>query len=525
MDVNQTNPNNPVAVGVDLVLPQALAATASTSVTFNSYGAWTGGFQANAGGFGGFGAVLTYNYTTSDNTGLWSQSYNNINDFQYVINNSAPTGIYKNFNAVAKIMRVFAFQRLVDVYGDVPYTESAKGLENLTPKYDKAEDIYKDLIKQIDDAIVSINLPNDKKTTVSLARGTNGSIDITGLSGDGYTLTGWKKFANTLKLRLLIRIQKVGSLASTYNAGKASLASLGAADFLTDDVLVQPGYAKQDGKQNPAFQTYAYDAAGNATQSSNVPTWYARAFYAGDVLEDNYRYGATYRTGTNFNQLGYTGSDAATSPTGSNWYIPQTDESTIVGILKGPNAPFPLMLAAEGYFLQAEANLIGLLSGGTSAVNLAFHNGIGQSIKYLYKNASGTPTETDGDIFGAGGYVDSYAADNASRTDGNGYLADITSATSDEERLEAIITQKWIALNFITSNEAWAEFRRTGFPKSNPTADGNDVSSIVSLQSTSPRADKLPVRVLYPQSEYAVNAGNAPTGVSQFTSRIFWDAN
>jgi hypothetical protein len=67
-------------------------------------------------------------------------------------------------------------------------------------------------------------------------------------------------------------------------------------------------------------------------------------------------------------------------------------------------------------------------------------------------------------------------------------------------------------MNSVTGIEAWNEYRRTALPK-----------FPASLQSTSPRADKLPVRLLYPQTEVNTNVANIPADINQFSSKIFWD--
>jgi hypothetical protein len=113
--------------------------------------------------------------------------------------------------------------------------------------------------------------------------------------------------------------------------------------------------------------------------------------------------------------------------------------------------------------------------------------------------------------------VATYKTDNA-----GSYLVNINLATTTAQRLEAIITQKYIALNMINSDEGWNEFRRTGYPVTNPT--GNGYTNIASNKSNSTRADKLITRVLYPSSEQSYNAANYRT-VNQFADLIFWDPN
>ncbi len=108
----------------------------------------------------------------------------------------------------------------------------------------------------------------------------------------------------------------------------------------------------------------------------------------------------------------------------------------------------------------------------------------------------------------------SYATSNA----GN-YLADYSSATTTAQKLEAIITQKYIALNFIHSHEGWNEYRRTGYPI---VTGATAKTTFASIKSQSTRPDKLPTRLLYPVSEARYNPANSPQDISSFTSVIFW---
>jgi hypothetical protein len=94
-------------------------------------------------------------------------------------------------------------------------------------------------------------------------------------------------------------------------------------------------------------------------------------------------------------------------------------------------------------------------------------------------------------------------------------------ATSSDQKLEAIITQKYIALNYIHSHEAWSEFRRTTYPK----ISGTDAkTTFVSIRSQSTHSDKLPVRLLYPSAEINLNP-NTPKLTNAFSDPIFWDKN
>ncbi|RZL10226.1 MAG: SusD/RagB family nutrient-binding outer membrane lipoprotein, partial [Pedobacter sp.] len=145
LDINQ-NPNSSTVSSPQLVLPQAIVASAAVSQAYNSAYYYPGGFAANIFGVGGYGAGLTYAYTAGSFNNLFSSVYDNATDYQYVIDNTSSTPSLTYFNSMARIMKSFMFSKLVDQYNDVPYSEALKGSSLLTPKYDKAQDIYKDLV-------------------------------------------------------------------------------------------------------------------------------------------------------------------------------------------------------------------------------------------------------------------------------------------------------------------------------------------------------------------------------------------
>jgi hypothetical protein len=139
-----------------------------------------------------------------------------------------------------------------------------------------------------------------------------------------------------------------------------------------------------------------------------------------------------------------------------------------------------------------------------------FNNGIKASFHYLYELPDGTIA---GDPIGDyNGYLDE-------NTDS--YLVNFEKATTDEQKIEAIITQKFIALNMVNSNQAWNDYRRTHYPVIINTAGANGYQTFASTQSLSTRADKLPARIAYPSGEISANA-NTPNGISPFSSLIFW---
>ncbi len=119
---------------------------------------------------------------------LWNSSYKNINDLQSAINEGKKTESQVNYVAVARIMKVLVFSQLTDTYGDIPYFEAATG--NLHPKYNTQQEIYTDLFKELKEA--SIQLNSDYKL--------DGDLIYTG------NVSQWKMFANSLRLRLAMRL-------------------------------------------------------------------------------------------------------------------------------------------------------------------------------------------------------------------------------------------------------------------------------------------------------------------------------
>ncbi len=508
LDINK-NPNSATTSTPELVLSQALTATANVVSTYNSMGAQLGGYMANAGGYGGFGSSVTYNLGNDDYQNCWNQAYDNLADYQWIINNTEGNEDYDYYNAAAKIMKAYEFQLLVDTYNDVPYTEAFKETENLTPTYDKAQDVYQSIYALLDEAI---QLINDGSSVGNIQVFSDNDVLF------GGNMDNWKRFANTIKLRIAIRGKSGGlTFGNTYDP----------VGFLTDDAIVNPGYQQADGKQNPKWNTWAYTYTGSTANRAWMPTDYIASFYDGSKLFD-YRGYAIFNGfgGSSFatNQLGYESTSVSSAPSAGSWlctYVTTNQTSNNVGVLKGYGAGMVILSLAEANFLQAEA----VLTGGYGVSGDAgdyFYAGIKASYKYIYEKADGSDGALDDDLFAASyqDLYDAYLADESNES----YLVHYEDASSNDQRLEAIITQKYIALNMVNADQGWNDFRRTGYPKIvNGSTDGT--KTFASLQSVSTRPDKLPSRVLYPTSELSYNNANLPKDISEFNSMIFWDPN
>jgi len=514
IDINQ-NANNPTSVTPNFLLAQALATTAldysGSTVSFNTYGSLTAGFWGKSGVVNGFTDERTYNYSSSTYAGLWNSTYDNLQDYQLTQTQGAATG-YPNHAAIARIMKVYNFLLLVDEYGDIPYTNALQGLGNLNPTYDKAADIYKDFIVQLNGAITDINTAASNASAQPV-----GAEDIV-FTGN---MKKWKQFANSLKLRILMRESQTNdaTLNSYVATQMTALQAAAATDgFITTDVQAQPGYVQSSGQQNPFYTTYGLTSAG--TQATyrlyQLPTRYILK-----QLENNKdpRESQLYQIGQDtLNKkpfAAYVGSNLG-DPAPPLFSAGAAGSATVVGsrfllgggLLKGFNAATPLMLLAEQNFLKAEAETRGLFTGGDAAAITDYQNGIEASFLYFYRPA-GTPAI---ELSSATASTPGFTQYNAYMTAGAGNaMVDYAAATATGAlgKQNIILFQKYLAMNTVSSIEAWDDYRRAAQPK-----------IPISTEATIP--GKLPTRLLYPLSEATTNGANVPTGITQYT-KIFWD--
>jgi hypothetical protein len=519
LNINQ-NPNSATASNPDYVLPKAIVYTAANEDGFNDYGAQIAGYQANAGGYGGFGDNWTYDWSTSDYNGLWTGNYDVLQDLQYIINTTDTSANMSYYTAVCKIMRAYNFELLVDTYNDVPYSKALQGQSDVSPSYDSAAVVYVSLASLLDTAIALIN--NAPSTVTPIPSSSDPMF--------GGNMTNWKQFANTVKLRMIIRASGVVTFANT---------TFDPAGFLTTDAVVNPGYGRTSGasgsQQNPNWNDWVGSYSGSAGNRAWMANTYVTGFYNGVKLFDTARARAIYYswnetvlttppTYTYGAQLGTTNYSELSAPAyTSAWYCTAYGQSpssitsigqlgSNIGVMKGPDMGEVLILAAESYFLQAEADMRGILPG--NAQN-DYNSGIVASFNYLYELSNGNLASG----MNPAGDAAAYQADNA--TGAYAYLANYPTSGTPAQQLESIITQKYIAMNMITSQEAWNEYRRTGYPVSVNTQT-NAYLSFASTLSQATRPDKMSTRILYPASEYSSNANNVPNNISPFTSLIFW---
>lgn len=504
-NINQ-NINSPTdsTVTYDVVLPAALHASgAIIGQQWAVQQRWMG-FWARSGTYAPNVIEETYEITTGFGNGIWNACYDNNYDYQIVKSKAgvAGAGFYEG---IARIMMAHNFQILVDVYGNVPYTQALKGGANPTPSYDNGLDIYKDILRQVDTAIALIKAAN----TSDPANKDIATNDIIFGANKGK----WIRFANTLKLRWLIHCHAV---AGINKAAEMTIINNEGSGFLLagEDVLVQPGY-KSD-KPNPFYNTFIANTAGSAT-ANNV---YNKANKWGI---DYYTYNGDPRRSTFYvaGSGGYVGVAYGLPPINAN--AAPVLAGIGPGVGKTSSAAQNIMTAAEGFFLQAEARHRGYITSGPTVAALC-NTGIQESFRY-----QGIPGSAAGYISGNAGYsdVDASALSNAPSS---------PPGTQPVGGLYTVISQKWFALNATNTLEVWTDYRRLSYNEvvaASSVTDrfvygqgvGYDPGPTISVspQNTS---TKIPVRFLYPQTEYNYNASNvsAQGNVDRYT-KIFWDIN
>ncbi len=487
LDIN-TNPNSLPSATPAFVITNALNTTASSMVLINETGSYWSGQWTQSSSYILNPATFTYNFTNAD-FNYWDGMYRNLEDYQYVINNAEANG-QKYFKGPAKVMKAFVFQALVDMYGNIPYSDALKGGGSLAPKFDDQKAVYEDLIKLLDDAIV------DLKANAFASSFASTDIVFKGNTGK------WVRFANSLKLRILMHQARMAGRDAYITTEINKIVTEGSG-FITGQEVSSGGssfYLATAGKTNPVYDRWGYDANGAQRSLGRYPRPTKFLFDVLIASNDTFRLKriAYAKGGENGNTPGvstqpevisnYVGvpfgvASGYTAPA-SSWIGPSL-------IVKGEyNRSYILMTAAEIQFLLAEAKQrfpAVTLSGSAQSY---YEEGVKQSFRVL-------------------GVAD--AANNANTLLTSGIAdADWTAST---DKLRAIAIQKWLALTNFSGLEAWTEYRRTKLPV---TPQANTVTS----------TDR-PLRLFYPDTETGSNGANvaAQGTIDVFKTKIFWDVN
>ncbi len=489
IDIN-SNPNQPgsESITADLILPNALHATgAQTAVGFltitgnyaDGYGwlnNWMGYFSPS-GSFSPTTEESSYNITNTFQETKWSSIYNVLFDLDQA-KQKAIRDNQQFYRAMAMIMEAHLYQNLVDIYGNIPYSQAFKTLEFPTPAYDKAEDIYASLQLKLDTAI---SIMETAPIIAAYRR-----IDICYGGETGL----WIKLANTIKLRLLIRASEINP---NPTAELIKIKAKGGVIQSNETADVNPGYVNDINKQNPYFSSYGLLPNGNEANSF----FRANRYIINTFKQNNDTVRLRY-----FFQPATEPTNAADSFIGTVYgAVPDVafngDRTSNIGkgLAKSPEQAQWVVTSVESMFLQAEAIERGWDVGGpyTGNARNAYEAAVRESFIWL-----GIPN--------AVGEANSYLTRPAANWANAG--------ASSADRVKFIVLQKYLSLTGLNPLEAWSDYRRLGIPVNVP------------LSVNSARGGRLiPVRLIYPSNEFAVNVASvrAQGNIDPQTSKIFWD--
>lgn len=404
---------------------------------------------------------------------LWEGVYTEeLKDFEQII--LAGKGTQRpNIVGPAVVMQSWVYHNLTDLFGDIPYTAALKGDAggSFSPKYDMQKDIYYGLLKSLTDASAGM---------------TTGDGDFAAADpiyhGD---MTGWKKFANSLRARLALRMQKADAPKADAELRAAFAAAGGVISSNADNAqMAWPGDGLYDNPWSTNFATRDdHRVSKTLLDTMNALLDPRVKVYAQPTKADPTIYVGLQNGLDNILVVPFFNT---TSRPGIIFYPGATVYGSF-GTAAGKTTPSLLLTYAEVAFIRAEAAERGL--GGQTGAAAHYQAGVRASIEQW----GGTVAEAD-----------AYLARTGVRY------------TAGASGLRQIGLQKWIAL-YAQGAEAWSEWRRTGNP-----------ASIKAGPKAYPDVPEVPRRIPYASNEQSVNAASlaaaiARQGADTYRTRVWWD--
>ncbi|MBC3784191.1 SusD/RagB family nutrient-binding outer membrane lipoprotein [Spirosoma utsteinense] len=464
-----TDPNRPKEITPGVMLGQVQYRIVNSSInaarSFTHELMQVDAPRSSAGGGG------LHRYDVTPGAGVWSNFYTNLADIQdiYTIADRLKENNYK---AIALVYKSWAYSILTDLYGDVPYSQATKATQGVVkPGFDKQKDIYIQLLKDLETAN---SLFDDTKALTYAGDMLYNANALTG--GKNVGVQKWRKFANSLRMRLLLRISKREGEVNVNQQLAAMLA---------------------DPINNPVFTSTADDAI--FRYPGTFP--YYNPFYNARQVD--------WRDGNYFTKFFLNKMNADNDPRRAVWITPvavsgasvyqgiDSGYPTTVEYAVGRNSSYTdalktlpqlgvMMTYAEVEFIKAELALKGLATGKTPKAH--YEAGITASMAQW---GAAMPA----------GYL---------QQAGVAYDATVT----PEKQLEQIMVQKYYAYFFV-DYQAWFEKRRTGYP-------------VLPRGAGIPAENKFPVRVPYPTYLQSLNpeglaAAVASMGGDNSNINVWWD--
>ena len=396
---------------------------------------WSGYFGQN----NNWGGPNNLNYFLKDGwvASSYTESYSTVVPLWQDLKGKTETQFPEVF-ALAQILKISAWHKATDMFGPIPYKEAGKGL--ITVPYDSQEEVYKAMFKELSDAIEVLTKYADNGNSKLLP-----NADAV-YAGDVHK---WVVYANSLMLRLAMRVYYADAALSKKYALQAVNHSYGVMKTKDDEAKMERG-ASLEFKNNLDVLINQYNECRMGSsmlaylggyQDPRLPKYFNTSTVSQAVTVGTYgKYSGVP-----------TGHDVSSNDAFKDSSRPAITSTT----------PTYWMRASEVYFLLAEAALHGFAVGGTAeslyekGIEMSFEeNGIASSEVADYMSSGLKPSAYSFHLTNPSVNVDVPA------------VTEATTAWSgtDEEKLEKIMIQKWIAL-YPSGQEAWTEYRRTGYPK------------------------------------------------------------
>jgi hypothetical protein len=412
----------------------------------------------------------------------WKNLYAGASNF-YQVEKLSVAQHKAQYQAIALLMQAYTFQALTDAWGDVPFKNALKGQypdgHMVNPSYDSQKVVYKGIIGYIDSAKKLINF-NDPSHP--------GADDLV-YGGD---MRKWMKFANTLKLRALLRMAQVDPV---YAQTSLDTLMMGAPQFIGegDDARIVYGAGMTNG--NPLYSELNSIELGGIQQLAG-----SKSCIDSINTNNDYRGAVNYRLLPTVGLVGITQSAYdITLPNGS-YSIPNVYTGADISSASSATAPVMLLSSWESFFLQAEAVASGMAVGNDVQL---FYNGIHASFNYHSNNLLSEIGVTGQDAY------DIYVNGDVPNSIPAAYWSMYPTGGTASDKVRHILTQKWFSMCGTQGFEAWNEWRRTGYPDFLVAPRNSRIGTTV------------PSRFLYPASEAATNS-NFP-GLMPVITRVWWD--
>lgn len=408
--------------------------------------------------------------------------------------NDILTGVYPHYNqlqaitsdpvalALAKLYKVAAMHRLTDMYGPIPYSKVGAG-DALASEYDSQENVYRNMMSDLNEVI-------DVLTQNRYAdAGYYGKFD----NVYGGSIENWVRFANSLKLRMAMRMVYANPTQAKQAAEEAVNHAIGVIASNASNAFLRV-------VKNPwDLQANQWNDARAGADIVSFMNGYADPRRAAILTVSGFG--------------GYVGMRGGMVAAAKDPLLPCSKP-----LVSGPSDPMLWMNAAEVAFLRAEGALRSWNMGGSAesfyneGITLSFQqHGVANAAAAYIADNTATPASYTYPLPGGASYSFSSRSSITIKWD---------NTDSDESKLERIITQKWIAI-FPLGNEGWAEFRRTGYPKLAPVVTNNSGGTVP--------AGQFIRRLVFPDTEYQRNAANVRIAVGMLGgadsqgTKLWWD--